>query len=319
MTIQNDLVHPDPTRERFNNVRVRSAYTAKPDDLVAVSTSVGPITVTLPSAPTAGACIAIGDDDDSAETNPITISSAVNIDGEATASIDANGAVRLFIFSGATWESIALEELVAAPRRDIRTLSIAKLRAALNIATATAPRFIDYALMGLGSGANWAAGSFTSAVSFIPQRPNMVCVGANVYVGGMGATRSLRLGLWRSDTNANLADETFNGITTALGIAELRWLLPVTLNSALAMNTANMQYRIGVFETSGTVHPNLTLTINSGVNARGVKFGFNGQMRKDVYLPDELRFNAGAFAAPTAFDASGMYCITPVFEDDDDA
>jgi hypothetical protein len=136
MTIANDLVHPDPSKVRFNRTLVRSAYTAKPDDLVACQSSVAPITVTLPATVSAGACIAVGDDDDNAEANEITIGSSATIDGVASITIAQSGGLEIFIFTGSMWIRIGASRLVSAASRDIPVLSIDWIKKALATAAA---------------------------------------------------------------------------------------------------------------------------------------------------------------------------------------
>jgi len=129
--IVNDLIHPDSSRRRYDKVQVRAAATARANQLVAVHTLVGAITVTLPAGVSAGTCVAVGDEDGNAATNAITVAAAATIDGNASVTISQADGVQEFVFNGTRWEQILTSKLVATSRVDLEVKSIAMLRKAL--------------------------------------------------------------------------------------------------------------------------------------------------------------------------------------------
>lgn len=116
MTITNDLIQPNG--DAYTLVRVRTAYTARPGDLVAVNTAVGAAAITLPATVTAGEAVAVGDDAGDA-TNAITVSAAAGIDGELDYVMQTANAVEQFLFDGSTWRRVVCGRTVFDPIRKI--------------------------------------------------------------------------------------------------------------------------------------------------------------------------------------------------------
>lgn len=134
MTISNDLIHPDSRRRRYNVVRVSANHNARIDDYVACKTSIAAMTVTLPTSPSTGSCVAIGDDDGNASVNPITVEGGATIDGAPRLTLGSRNAIVELIFDGSEWRKIVSSRLVAALQNDLSVISVADLTRALGLA-----------------------------------------------------------------------------------------------------------------------------------------------------------------------------------------
>jgi hypothetical protein len=305
MTIANDLVHPDPTKRRFNRTLVRAAYTAKPDDLVACQSSSGAITVTLPSTVSAGTCIAVGDDDDDAETNAITIASAATIDGEASITISQDGGLEIFIFTGSIWMRIGASRLVSAAARDVPVLSL------------------DWIKKALATPAGWSFGHIWSPVDLAIAMPGglgfnetygyyfrvdvpMTLLGARISSGNAGAGRQFQIKAWLASGPTELASKT--GTATSNN-EDMSILFDAPL--ALTRQTNGERYVVSIRCLSANYVPFANVTIANGTLNVGSTLN---PSTWPVYVMPKVLFHTFAWVGGTAFPSTPIGSAVPAIE-----
>lgn len=177
-------------------------------------------------------------------------------------------------------------------------------------------RDFDYALIGEGMNTAWKAGNFSTGLEFYLQGKAMTMLGANIFVKGLAAARTIRMRLWAQVSGAaTLLATKDTPVTANQGLVQLRFDASQALPRVQG-TTTQPYYRLGIWETSGNEFCSVTSPINFSTPSGKAADKRGGIMRPNVYITTMMWNNGDNVLVNEALMSSEIYPVTPVFSDD---